>query len=90
MDKIDLNNFLVPAGIYPGPSSKTEAYPCVIMSVAQAKWKVMKDVMTPGGDPYVYCPICQSPESEHLDGIESPHEWHFCPNCGAKLEGIEY
>ena len=55
--------------------------------VVHGRWEVVHGVLTPGGDPLLRCPICKSRESEHLCGIECRTVWHYCPNCGAKMDG---
>lgn len=53
----------------------------------QGEWETVHGVLTPGGDPLKRCSICRSRESEHLDGIEYPSNWKFCPICGADMRG---
>lgn len=50
------------------------------------KWEVVKGVLTPGGDPYLICPVCHSDDSGHMGGVENPRHWNYCPVCGAELE----
>lgn len=50
------------------------------------KWEVVKGVLTPGGDPYLICPVCHDEASGHMGGIENPKHWNYCPVCGAELE----
>lgn len=50
------------------------------------KWeKVPGRWMTPGGDPFVRCPICKDRSSHHCEGVEHTH-WNYCPHCGKALE----
>ena len=66
----------------------TENAPTVdAVPVVHGRWEVVHGVLTPGGDPLLRCPICKSRESEHLCGIECRTVWHYCPNCGAKMDG---
>ena len=58
-----------------------------VAEVRHGEWETVHGVLTPGGDPLKRCPYCKSRESEHLDGIEYPSRWMFCPICGAKMDG---
>ena len=58
-----------------------------IEQVRHGEWEIVRGVLTPGGDPLKRCPYCKSRESEHLDGIEHPSRWMFCPICGTKMDG---
>ena len=58
-----------------------------VMEIRHGKWEVMHGVLTPGGDPWVRCPYCRNKNTEHLEGIEMPEQWNYCPNCGAKMDG---
>jgi len=52
-----------------------------------AKWKEVHGYCTPGGDPVYICSVCNSPESEHVYGVEHEHNFKdTCPVCGAKLK----
>lgn len=55
--------------------------------VWRGKWETVQGVLTPGGDPLKRCPFCKSRESEHLDGVEHPCHWNYCPTCGARMGG---
>ena len=52
-----------------------------------AEWETVHGVLTPGGDPLKRCPVCKSRESEHLDGVEHPSRWQYCPICGTVMDG---
>lgn len=54
--------------------------------VRHGSWAVMHGVFTPGGDPLLYCPYCNSRDSEHMGGIEMPENWNYCPVCGVKMD----
>lgn len=56
-----------------------------IVDEERLRWKKIKGVFTPGGDPCYICPVCEDKESEHINGIEIRHEWNYCPICGTKL-----
>ena len=58
-----------------------------VVEVVHGEWETVQGVLTPGGDPLKRCPFCKSRESEHLDGIEYPSHWVYCPICGAKMDG---
>lgn len=58
-----------------------------VAPVRHGKWAVMHGVMTPGGDPLLYCPYCNDRDSEHMGGIEMPKNWNYCPVCGIKMDG---
>ena len=58
-----------------------------VVAVRHGVWETVHGVLAPGGDPLKRCPYCKSRESEHLDGIEHPSRWMFCPICGAKMDG---
>lgn len=57
-----------------------------VATVRHGKWAVMHGVMTPGSDPLLYCPYCNSRDSEHMGGIEMPKNWNWCPVCGVKMD----
>lgn len=57
-----------------------------VVEVKHGRWETVHGVLTPGGDPLKRCPYCKSRESEHLDGVEHPSRWMFCPICGAKMD----
>ena len=57
-----------------------------VVEVKHGKWETVHGVLTPGGDPLKRCPYCKSRESEHLDGVEHPSRWMFCPICGTKMD----
>lgn len=57
-----------------------------VIEVKHGKWETVHGVLTPGGDPLKRCPYCKSRESEHLDGVEHPSRWMFCPICGVKMD----
>lgn len=58
-----------------------------VVEVRHGEWEIVQGVFTPGGDPLKRCPYCKSPDSEHLDGIESRCQWNWCPVCGTKMDG---
>lgn len=60
-----------------------------VVEVKHGEWETVHGVLTPGGDPLKRCPYCKSRESEHLDGVEHPSRWMFCPICGAKMDKKE-
>ena len=53
------------------------------------RWEIVHGVCTPGGDPWVRCPVCKAENTEHLEGIEMSKNWKFCPNCGIRIEGVD-
>ena len=55
--------------------------------VRHGRWEVIHGVLTPGGDLWVRCPYCRNKNTEHLEGIEMPERWNYCPNCGVKMDG---
>ena len=60
-----------------------------IKELQKGQWETVHGVLTPCGDPLKRCSFCRSRESEHLDGIEHPSNWKFCPICGADMSGVE-
>ena len=58
-----------------------------VVEVRRGEWEVVHGVFTPGGDPWVRCPFCRGKNTEHLEGIEMPKRWNYCPNCGAEMDG---
>ena len=48
-------------------------------------WLKKKGVITPGGDPAWYCPVCK--KGNHVYGIEHARNYmHKCPDCNANLK----
>ena len=56
------------------------------VSIKEGVWEKVQEMRFPLYGDLFKCPFCHSTQSSHVNGVDSAYNWHYCPNCGARLK----